>query len=162
MYFSHPLQSSRGKNSDCPIVAQICVMAICLLAASKGRGSFADTRGGERSFAASANHPSRGVGSRHSGHPKLGLALRCRKFTSSPSSRIEPAGRMPTLANTQCRAVQFTSGKFSQSCKGKQYQKTQYHSNLRNFLHFLKALQARHHETGLRLCYKSLIKTTQK
>jgi len=119
-------------------------------------------KGGERSFAASANHPSRGVGSQHSGHPKLGLALRCRKSASSPSSRIEPAGRMPALANTRCRAVQFTSGKFSQSCKGKQYQKTQYHSNFRNFLHFFKALQARHHETWLRLCYKSLIKTTQK
>jgi hypothetical protein len=45
-------------------------------------------KGGLRTFAASASHPSRGVGSRHSGHPKLGLALRCRKSAPSPMCRL--------------------------------------------------------------------------
>ena len=45
-------------------------------------------KGGKQTFAASANHPSRGVGSRHSGHPKLGLALRCRKSALSPLSEF--------------------------------------------------------------------------
>ena len=48
-------------------------------------------KGGLRTFAAGASHPSRGVGSRHSGHPKLGLALRCRKSASGPSAFVAHA-----------------------------------------------------------------------
>jgi hypothetical protein len=46
-----------------------------------------DTKGGLWTFSASASHPSRKVGSRHSSHPKLGLALRCRKSAKSPLYR---------------------------------------------------------------------------
>jgi hypothetical protein len=46
------------------------------------------SKGGERTFAASASHPSREVGSRPSGHPKLGLALRCRNSASSPNYKF--------------------------------------------------------------------------
>lgn len=49
------------------------------------------SKGGERSFAAGARYPYCGVGSRHSGHPKLGLTLRCRKSASSPSAFVAHA-----------------------------------------------------------------------
>jgi hypothetical protein len=49
------------------------------------------TTGGLRTFAAGARYPSRGVGSRRSGHPKLGLTLRCRKSASSPSAFVAHA-----------------------------------------------------------------------
>ena len=41
-------------------------------------------KGGERPFAASASHTSRGGGSRHSSHPKLGMALRSHKSATNP------------------------------------------------------------------------------
>ena len=43
-----------------------------------------EVRGGKQTFASSVSHPSRGVGSRHLGSPKLRLALRCRMYALEP------------------------------------------------------------------------------
>jgi hypothetical protein len=51
---------------------------------------------GKQTSAASASHPSRGVGSRHSGHPKLSLTPRCRMALKGPRSimlRDAPRGK---------------------------------------------------------------------
>jgi hypothetical protein len=65
-------------------------------------------KGGLPTFAASANHPSHGVGSRHSGHPKLGLALRCRKSASSPLYLFSVSQRMSGIGGACKRSTEIS------------------------------------------------------